>query len=177
MRAHAGFGAVAALGVLLGGCDGSDAPDDVVRPERAPRIATVVPVDQALENAHVPTLDPGTMNDAEIRLALGAGPLCMVQYTTVGGPVLAVSQDPGAAGAGLVKFNGHLVRLEPAAAEPGWSRLQAGPVRLSVAPPLPEGVAPLQDAELVFEVGEELRVGYRGFLDCAGAPPTHLSRR
>jgi hypothetical protein len=180
MGTRAGIGAAAAalaLALALGACDGSAAPDDMVEAERPHSAATILPPDQALSNVVLPELDPKTMNDAEIRLALGAGPVCIFRYTEAGAPVLAVARGPDARGTAIVKLNGHLVRLDAAEAAPGWNRLQAGQVGLSLTPPLPEGEAARREADLVFEVGDALRIGYHGFLDCAAAPPARIARR
>jgi hypothetical protein len=171
--------AAALLALALAGCDGNDAPDDVARPDRAREIAVVVPVDQALANAQVPRLDPETLNDAEIREALGTGPVCLFRYTAAGRPVLAVRQSPEEGPGGIVKLNNHLVRLGAArdATSDGHLVLAAPPVRLTVTPPLPEGEIPRRESDLVLEIGEMLRVGYRGNVSCRPAPPTATSRR
>lgn len=167
------------LALALAGCDGNDAPDDQLRPDRGHEAASVLPVDRALLNAHVSRLDPETLNDAEIRDTLGSGPVCLFRYTAAGRPVLAVRQAWDAGPGAIVKLNNHLVRLG-AATEAGGDRrlvLAAEPVRLTVAPPLPEGEVARRESDLVLEVGEMLRVGYRGQVSCVPAPPTSLSRR
>jgi hypothetical protein len=175
---------VASLG-LLAGCDGSGAPDDVVEHPRAAEIARIVPAEEALANVVVATLDPRTMNDAEIRKALGTGPRCEFRYTSSGKPVLAVGAQPiGPPLGGVVKLNGHLVPLEAAPANdvPRPDKgllLTAGPIRMTIVPG-PEGDegngVRRREAEMVFEVGESLRVGYRGYLGCRSDPPV-VSRR
>lgn len=183
---RAAVGMALALG-LLAGCGQSDAPDDKLRPAGSPQVARVVPVEEALAGANVPTLDPHTMVAAEIGEVIGEGPRCEFRYTGAGGPVLAVTMTPdGAAGRGIVKLNGNFVLLDPttgdgAAPEAGL-RLGATPVRATISPDRsdePEELdgARRQEAEMIFEVGERLRVGYRGFLDCMAEPPMRPSRR
>ena len=172
---------LAAVGVLAG-CSENEAPDDDTQPVRAPEVVRIVPASEALAGAHIPTLDPVTMNDAEIRRVLEAGPRCEFRYTTTGDPVLAVNMRPnGATGGGVVKLNGSLIALEPASiggdvGPVGSFMLVADPIRMTVAPDRGEqaegrdGVR-RREADMVFEVEQSLRVGYRGYLDCASEPP------
>jgi hypothetical protein len=170
-----------ALPALLAGCDGNDAPDDVVQHPRAPEIARIVAAEQALANVELAKLDPATMNDAEIRQAIGTGPFCLFRYTSSGKPVLAVGAQPNGAPLGaVVKLNGNLVRLDATGAEGTGGtadslRLAAGPMRIMVTPDPGEGGDEAdrvrrREADMVFEVGESLRAGYRGYLRCG----THL---
>lgn len=171
---------VALLG-LLAGCDGSIAPDDGAQHPRAAEIARIVPAEEALANAVVATLDPRTMNDAEIRKALGTGPRCEFRYTSSGLPVLAVGAAPSDPPlGGVVKLNGHLVPLAavPVGSAPGPSGallLAAGPIRMAIMPEPGEGAEGRdglrrREADMVFQVGESLRVGYRGYLGCGPTP-------
>jgi hypothetical protein len=169
--------------VLLVACTESDAPDDDLTSIHPPDIARIVPAGDALDGAHVPTLDPITMNDAEIAKSLPEGPRCDFRYTTAGAPVLAVRVEPaGAARSAIVKLNGHLVPLEPAPIDAGTTSddrllVAAEPIRIVVQPDpaapwkTRQGVQRRQ-ADMIFEVGEKLRAGYRGYLDCALEPPT-----
>lgn len=171
---------VEALPVLgaLAGCGQNDAPDDAA--SRAPEVARVKAAAQALEGAHVPMLDPATMNDAEIRKVIGTGRHCTFRYTSTGKPVVAFRVDQGASPMmGVVKFNGSLVALnpEPAVVPDKAARLVlvADPVRLSVQPYAQTITSAKQnadkvEAEMVFEIGQELKVGYGGYLECEAAP-------
>lgn len=162
---------------LLAACDGNDAPDDVVRHPRAPETARILPAEEALANAEVAKLDPATMSDAEIREVIGTGLRCVYRYTSAGKPVLAVGAQPnGPPLGGVVKLNGNLVRLDatPAAGAGGATdnlRLTSGPIRIAVTPDPGEGTEEgdgvrRREADLIFEIGENLRVGYRGYLGC-----------
>ena len=168
--------------LLLAGCGDSDAPDDVVSPPRTQAIPRVVSAQEALSGAHLPTVDPVTMNDAEIRKVVEAGPRCVFRYTSSGKPVLAVAMRPdGRAAGGVVKLNGSLVPLQPAAAEgvagpPGRLLLADDPVRLSVVPDAGDaadgsGRTVRREANMIFEVGQSLKAGFRGYLACAAEPP------
>ena len=83
---------------------------------------------------------------------------------------------------GATKLNGNLVVLEPGATatglRPGGFELVADPVRLRVQPDSSADAAGGRvEAEMVFEVGQALKVGYGGYLECgAGASaPTKAS--
>lgn len=159
-----------ALGALAA-CGEEAAPDDVTDPVHAPGIVRVVPAAEAIRGAHIPTLDPATMVDAEIGKVLGQGPRCEFRYTSEARPVLAASAAAGGeAPAGVVKLNGHLVPLQREAAEGKSIMLRSGEVRLTVTP---DGGAPVDDARqreanATFEIGSKLRVGYRGYYRCTG---------
>lgn len=167
-----------AAAVMLGalaGCGEGEAPDDAA-PLHPPDIAFVKPAAQALAGAHIPTLDPGTLNTAEIAKVLGTRPLCSFRYTSTGRPVMAAGLGPdGKPEAGVIKLNGSLVPLQPAPAAtglaPGGLVLQDGPVRLQVEPVQSReiGLEPVE-ADMVFEIGEMLRVGYGGYMECRPAP-------
>lgn len=176
MRAYASqtgwahFTLVFMLGIFAG-CSESDAPDDELNPVSVPEVARIVPASEALAGAQVPSLDPATMNAAEIEKALGTGPHCEFRYTNEGKPVLAVKAlSDGNAAVGVVKLSGSLVILRAASAS-GDLVLQAGEVHVALAPDLEEQVeepddAQAREATVVFEVGNSLRVGYRGYYKC-----------
>jgi hypothetical protein len=159
---------VTALGVLAG-CGNSQAPDDDLTAIHAPEVARIVPAGEALAGAHIPTLDPAPMNDAEIGKALGAGARCEFRYTSEGRPVLAWQIPTDGAGVGVVKLNGHLVILKSAPTS-GDLVLTDDQIRLTINADR-EGtgraVARQQETDVIFEVGSRLRAGYRGYYKCA----------
>lgn len=162
-------------------CGESGAPDDVVDSIMAPEIAKVVSAEKAVSGAQIATLDPATMNDAELRKTIGTGARCEFRYTTTGRPVLAASMQPNEPPSdGVLKVNGNLVTLSPAAseaaAEPnGTIRLAAGSIHVVVAPGPDDweerGDSLRREANMLFQIGDSLRVGYRGYWDCTSAPP------
>ena len=161
---------LAALGVLAA-CGDDPAPDDVTAPVHAPDIARVLPAREALSGAHIPTLDPAEMVAAEIEKVLGPGPRCEFRYTSEGRPVLAASTAAGAeTPPGVVKLNGQLVPLQREPADAQSIVLGSGRVRLSVTPDggAPAGDARQREANAMFQVGNSLRVGYRGYYHCTG---------
>jgi hypothetical protein len=161
---------VLALGALAG-CGEEDAPDDNISAIRPPEIARIVPANEAIAGAHIPTLDPATMVDAEILNVLGGDSRCEFRYTSAGGPVLAVSAPSnGDPADGVVKLNGHLVALRSASTD-GALVLSADRIRLTITPDDGGqagalGDARQREADLIFEVGDSLRVGYRGYYNC-----------
>lgn len=178
---------LAALGVLAA-CSESQRPDDEVHPVKGTEIARITPAKEALAGAHVPTLDPATMHEAEIRKVLESGPRCDFRYTSTGKPVLAISTPPeGPALRAVVKLNGHLIALEPtatAAAGEGIKAisLAADPIRMTLTPDQRERTGERnnvrrREVTAIFEVGQTLRVGYRGYLDCTPEPPTISPRQ
>jgi len=155
---------------LPAACGDADQPDDALAAIRAPEIATIAPARQAVSGIFIPSLDPVTLNDAEIAKVTGVGPVCLFRYTSAGRPVLAAGMArDGAVDGGVVKLNGYLVPLAPAAVDPpalpGTMALVDGPVRLLLLPD-PGAQTGQREATLMFEVADSLRVGYRGWLEC-----------
>lgn len=138
------------------------------QPQQAPRI---VGAHEALAGADVPTVDPHTMNDAEIGKVIGAGQFCAFRYTSTGNPVLAFSpQASGSRMSGIVKLNGSLVPLHGNARR-DEVELAADEIHitLELEDERGRGSAPAAQpmaAQMVFRVGERLRVGYDGYYAC-----------
>lgn len=172
------FVAVAGFG-LLGACSQSEVPDDA--PPQAPPIVRVSTAEQALQGANLPTVDPSTMNDAEIRKIIGSRAYCAFRYTSTGKPVAVVGLDQGGRlELGVLKLDGSLVTLAPdpdaASRRTGDFALAAGPVRLGIHADPQELSSARQaagqvEADMRFEIGEELDVGYRGYLECVKTAP------
>jgi hypothetical protein len=171
------------LVAVLSACSDNEAPDDDVHSAKAPEIARIVPARDALAGAYVPTLDPMTMNEAEIRKVLEMRPRCEFRYTSTGKPVLAIDTQPGQTALnGVIKLNGHLAVLTGASDGGGGKQgehfvMHADPVRVSVVPHQPQLDAARKsgqrrEANMIFEVGQRLKVGYRGYLDRTSELPT-----
>jgi hypothetical protein len=146
---------------------GRDRPDDALEEVKPPQVARITPAAEMLEGAHIRTLDPEHMDDAEIRLALGDGTHCLFRYSSAGKPVLAVAEgsEAGQVG-GVVKLNGQLVLLTGSVTEEG-ALLDADRLWMSVRPDGGfESVTSRQETDVVLQVGEELTAGYRGYLSC-----------
>lgn len=170
----------ALLAVGLAACSQNEAPDDAPAP--APPVERVATAAEALANANIPTLDPATMAGAEIRKVVGERPHCTFRYTSSGKPVLVAGLGAGGAPEiGVAKLNGKLVPLEPdrtvSGLKAGGFALMADRVRLRVQPDRAATASAEPgdrvEAEMLFEVGQELKVGYAGYLTCrpgAAAP-------
>lgn len=156
-------------------CNEMPGADDALRAIRPPEIARMAPAEEAIAGAYVPTLDPMTMNSAEIEKILGPVAHCEFRYTSASPPVLAVTAAPARPLLAVVKLNGHLVVLEPEHAsvtEPRAVKLAAEPVRITVEPDpsRPADGTRRSEAAMVFEVDRQLHVGYRGYYSCTPAP-------
>ncbi len=160
--------AVALALALLSGCSDADAPDDELDPARGSGIPRILPAADALKGAHIPTLDPARMNDAEIAKALGAGPKCLFRYTSSSRPILAIDAGPAGEAAAAIKLNGDLVLLRAETADAGMV-LAADPIHMTLE--ALEGPEDGQrEATVIIEIGESLRAGYRGYYDCVETP-------
>ena len=159
--------AAALAALLAAACDNRPPPDDRVGAP-PPQTARLVSAEEVLAGANVPTLDPATMDAAEIARVLGPGPRCEFRYVSGGKPVLAVAAAPDAASAAVIKLNGDLVALT--ASDP--RTFGAGPVRLRLSD-LPEAADAGRDgpspATLTFRAGQDLQVGYGGYYVCPQA--------
>ncbi len=157
--------ALAAL--VLAGCQESPAPDDAPPLATEGSVARLVAAKEAIAGAHLPALDLHTMNRAEIRKLVGPAARCTFRYTAAGRPVAALATTADGRSVGGIKLNGSLVRLD---AEEGDGRavLEAGPIRLTLVEGGP-GEAGEDDpatATAIFQVRDQLEVGYLGYLDC-----------
>lgn len=159
---------------LLAGCE-NEPPDDELNPARAEEIKRIMTAEEALAGADLAKIDPAPLLEAEIRKAIGQGARCEFRYTGNGKPVLAVGQTEGARPDAIVKLNGRLVALRTASPpNDGSISVVAEPVRMAVQAGKEDGPADgdrirSREATGILEVGEQLKVGYRGYWDCGPA--------
>lgn len=152
------------------GC-GSEAPDDELNPVRAQHSPRVVSAKEALDTSAISTVDLHTMNDAEISKVLGRGPFCAFRYVSDGKPVLAWKrQSEESSPIAVIKLNGVLVGLHNEATK-GSHEFVADGVRLRLTSNEakqtgPGGVERPQEAQLIFEIDQQHRVGYSGYSVC-----------
>ena len=162
------FLALLATAALLSGCGEDERPDDELSPARAEQPADILPAAEVIAGAAIAPLDPHTINDAEIRKALGGEPRCVFRYTSDGHPVVALGRadDPALARA-VIKLDGDLVVLAATEAD-GQVILADDPVRLAITitEPAEEGGPGQSEAAAEFEIGQALRVGYLGYYGC-----------
>ncbi len=130
-------------------------------------------VEEALGSAQLAGLDVAGLKPEEIETALERDATCEFRRTNEGEPVLAMAGESGA-----IKLSGVLIPLAagaPVAVETleDGARFAAEGVDISVMPDPGADWTDTDDslrraeAEMVFHLEEGLRVGYRGFLDCA----------
>ena len=103
------------------------------------------------------------MPEAEADRLLDAAAWCRFNRSPETDPVLWMTKDASAA---AMKLNGVLVSLGGTGApQDGAAEFTAPGTRITIRP-LGEDADWRQDAELVFELDQGLRVGYRGFYGC-----------
>src|SRR5690606_7618547 len=101
-----------AAALLIAGCGDRPPPEDQVGPPPEPTPPRLVEAAEIVGGAHVPSLDPATMQEAEIERVIGRAPRCLFRYTGGGKPVLAIPSAPSAGAAAVIKLNGDLVALQ-----------------------------------------------------------------
>jgi hypothetical protein len=130
-------------------------------------------IEEALGSAQLAGLDVAGLKPEEIETALGNNATCEFRRTNEGEPVLAMAGESGA-----IKLSGVLIPLAAGApvaagALDDGARFAAEGVDISVMPDPGADWTDTEDslrraeAEMVFHLEQGLRVGYRGFLDCA----------
>ncbi|EYD71438.1 DUF305 domain-containing protein [Limimaricola hongkongensis] len=130
-------------------------------------------VEEALSSAQLASLDPAGLTPEEIETTLESDATCEFRRTNEGEPVLAMANESGA-----IKLSGVLIPLAaggPIAVETleDGIRLAAEDVDITVMPDPGADWTDTDDslrraeAEMTFHLEQGLRVGYRGFLDCA----------
>ena len=147
-------------------------------PEPQDTTAEIVSADEAIHSSNITMLDPAEMNRAEIEKALGRAAGCDFSYTRAGTPILSVREPALGASETLavVKLNGELVLLHPERPfVPNEELAVAADGMRMIVTPLVDAEARRNpfltaNAQMIFELDEGLRVGYRGFYSCDAAP-------
>jgi hypothetical protein len=124
-------------------------------------------IEQALSNTLLSRLDLSPMPHAEAARVLDAEAPCAFRRAAGSHPVLWATADGAAA---AMKLNGVLVTLsgtDTGTDTAGAAVFGAPGVRLTLNP-LGEAADWRANAELIFALDAGLKVGYRGFYDCAG---------
>lgn len=169
---------IVALGFpWLTGC-GDRAPGEGMEKSLVERpMPEVVPGPVAVGTSDITTLDPATMNQAEIGKVVPSGPHCAFVYTAASPPVLVGgAKAKNASITGVVKLHGRLVELTVQHAGT-IDELSAGAtftaqgITLTVTPDREEGSEADENqrrwpANLLFELDQGLRVGYHGWYTC-----------
>ncbi|GHA36714.1 hypothetical protein GCM10007989_36050 [Devosia pacifica] len=125
-----------------------------------PEVGTI---SDALANTLVSTLDPAPMTESEAQEVLSAPAACRFNRSPETDPIFWINPDTGIA---AMKLNGVLVELQADATATDEAASFTAPGATVAVRELQEDADWRQDAELVFELEEGLRVGYRGFYRC-----------
>ncbi|BAP79898.1 V-type H(+)-translocating pyrophosphatase [Pseudomonas sp. MT-1] len=155
--------------LLLTAC-GDPAPGEgVKKPMMSGPPPEVVGAREAVGTPDIPTIDPQTLDAAEIEKVLVAGPRCLFAYTAESPPVVALRVTGDSAGQGVVKVHGRLVKLAAQRADAGGFALSADGMSVKIQPADAGDEArptELREADMLFELEQGLRVGYRGWYRC-----------
>ncbi|WP_299365242.1 DUF305 domain-containing protein [uncultured Paracoccus sp.] len=119
-------------------------------------------VEDALSNTLISQLDLAPMPQAEADRVLGTPAPCTFHRSPEADPILWANEG----GAAAMKLNGVLVALQAEGDPQGGAATFSAPGATILVRPLGDEADWRQDAELVFELEEGLRAGYRGFYDC-----------
>lgn len=169
-------GSIMTFALLLTAC-GDPAPGEGLdKPTMRAPLPEVVSARDAIRRPDIPSIDPQSLDQAEVEKVLGSGPYCTFVYTAESPPVVAIKHDGESGGAkGVIKIHGKLVQLSSDPI-PGYSALRKGPslaadsIKVNVA--LGEDGAvqgpsgEKSTANLEFSLDQGLKVGYRGWYTC-----------
>jgi hypothetical protein len=150
---------IAEMRYLIAEVDAGHAVESVYQ-DPPPTIGTV---EDALANTLVSKLDPAPISAAEADQVLEEGPRCAFNRSPESDPILSV----GNGGAGAIKLNGVIVRLEAGEQAEADGTVFAAPGTTVTVRRLGDEADWRSDAELVFTLEQGLSVGYRGFYTCA----------
>jgi hypothetical protein len=154
---------IAEMRYLVADVSGGRVVESIYRDPPA-RTGTVA---DALSNTLISTLDPAPMPRAEADRVLSATPRCTFNRSPETGPILWIAADDTHA---AIKLNGILVELKGGGqAHDDGARFSIPGAELAVRT-LGDAAGWRANAELIFELDEGLRVGYRGFYRCGTNP-------
>jgi hypothetical protein len=130
-----------------------------VHQDPAPELGTI---EDALANTLISQLDLAPMTEAEADRVLQAAAPCTFNRSPETDPILWAREG----GAAAMKSNGVLVALDTAAELQEGAAAFSAPGTSVTVRPLGDAADWRQNAELVFELDQGLRVGCRGFYSC-----------
>jgi hypothetical protein len=156
--------------LLLTAC-GDPAPGEGVKtPPMSDPSPKIVSAREAVNTPDIPTIDPQALDAAEIEKVLGAGQRCIFAYTAESPPVVALDVTGDNAGQGVMKIHGRLVKLAAQRTEAGGFALSGDGMSVNIEPASAANDAmptELREADMLFELEQGLRVGYRGWYRCS----------
>jgi len=155
---------IAEMKYLIGDIADAGEASDPALGEDEPQVASAAEV---LEGVRVATLDPAKLTAAEIGEVLDDDGLCVFRYTSESEPALAFAPNAEGGEAGVIKLNGDLVPMS-AASDDGMPAFEAGEIRIALSSEQQaQGWdADQNEATMIFAIGERLRVGYGGYINC-----------
>jgi hypothetical protein len=158
--------------LLLAAC-GDPAPGEgMKKPPMSDPQPEIVSARKAVNTPDIPTIDPQTLDTAEIAKVLRGGPLCVFAHTAESPPVVALEATKENGALGVVKIHGRLVKLTVRRTESGAFALSADGMAVEIKPASNDDgarSAELHEADMHFELEQGLRVGYRGWYRCTDA--------
>ncbi|QJR79362.1 hypothetical protein CA267_000395 [Alteromonas pelagimontana] len=150
-------------------------PDAALGAKQAPKPSPeIVSAQAAVESPDIPTIDPMTLDSAEVDKVLSKTPRCAFSYTAGSSPVLVVGANAGKV-AGVIKVHGKLVKLtgmnKNSRALPEGGQFAAQPITVTIQPQEEVRKDRLQkqthvSAIMHFELDQGLTVGYEGWWRC-----------
>lgn len=155
--------------LLLTACGDPAQGEGVEKPLMSDPSPEVVGAREAVNTPDIPTIDPQTLEAAEVDRVLGTGPRCIFAYTAESPPVVALQSTGNNVGQGVVKIHGRLVKLAAQRAQAGGFALNGDGLSVKIQPANAGDEArptELREADMLFELEQGLRVGYRGWYRC-----------
>ncbi len=148
--------------------------DKAVGTPKAPKPSPeIVSAQEAVQSPDIPTIDPMTLDDAEVDKVLAKTPRCSFSYTAASQPVFVMGTNADSV-AGVIKLHGKLVKLSGSEISsdnlPNGGIFIAEPITITIEP-LQKEVKTSQNeqnvqAEMHFELRQGLKVGYEGWIKC-----------
>lgn len=174
--------AVSAISILLLTACGDPAPyEGIEKPPQAGTMPEVTSAAEAVKSAEIATVDLQTMETAEFEEIISAGPRCTFAYTSESQPVFAASMNSEGGAVGAVSIHGKLVRVMAREVKTfetltRGATFTANGLQVEVIPDSDEDIERNEDprrqpANVIFELEQGLKVGYRGWYLCRGEKP------
>ena len=162
------------IAAVLTGCADPAPGEGMENPMMQKPLPELASAQDAVSSPDIPTIDPQTLQTAEIVKVLGNVPQCAFRYTAESPPILAIGDsDQGVGSQAVTKIHGRLVQLS-SDRKPSYESLQEGlsftadGMTMRMVSDEPEKVKSGKQvtAELHFSLQQGLNVGYLGWYEC-----------